>query len=91
MTMRRFVLTTRCGRLGVGKEDDSRLALVDESLQGSLLAIIGLDLAAEAVEGDDISHGWGAGLGGSSSRGLLRLSGLAGDNLLGLGNSLGDL
>lgn len=98
-------LTSRSRSLGVRKEHDTGLALVDERLQAGLDAVIGLDLAAEAVERDDVAHlrlagdgqavGGGGGGGGLLSgrgrgRGLGRTAaGL--DGLLDLLGHLGDL
>lgn len=96
-------LTSGSRGLGVRKEHDTGLALVDERLQAGLDAVIGLDLAAEAVERDDVAHlrlaGDGQAVGGGGGGGSL-LSGrgrglgrtAAGlDGLLDLFGDLGDL
>ncbi len=64
----------RC--LGVSEQHNAGLALVNELLEARLLAVVGLDLAAEALQVDDIAHG-------DLLAVLLLLS--LGDVLLGLG------
>lgn len=93
-------LTSRSRGLGVREEHDTGLALVDERLQTGLDAVIGLNLAAEAVERDDVAHlrlagdavggGGGGSLFSGRGRGLGRTAaGL--DGLLDLFGHLGDL
>lgn len=83
------MLTAGGGSLGISEEDDARLALVDEGLQGRLLAVVGLDLAAEAVKGDGLADDGLSGLDRRIRRCLLVR--LARDGLLDLGNGLADL
>ena len=49
-------LTTGSRSLGISKEHDTSLALVHKLLQRSLLAIIGLDVAAKALKRNDIAR-----------------------------------
>lgn len=80
-------LTTRGRGLGVGKEGDAGLALVDEGFERRLGAIVGLDLAAEALKVDgvadrELGRGSGGAVGARGGRRSL---------LLGRGLGLGGL
>ncbi len=85
-------LTSRGRGLRVGEQDYTGLALVHKCLQAGLGAIIGLDLAAEAVERHDVAHRGRLGSSRGGAIGLRRgLLGLARHGGLHLGRSLGDL
>ena len=91
-------LTSRGRGLGVGEKDDAGLALINEGLEGGGLALVGLDIASEAVERDDVAN-LGLSRGPGSLGGAIGLGSLSGsgsgparpglDGLLGLGGGLG--
>lgn len=56
------ILTSGSGRLGIREEHDARLAILDEVLERRDAAVVGLDLAAEALERDGLADGGLAGL-----------------------------